>query len=551
MKRPVAALAAVLLAAAACRTGTQPRGPSLPEPVPAKATSKPPSPYVTMRVRQANDILVAARAAALEGDAGELAVCQFALAEMLAQNRELVAQTPVLTVLASDAIRELDRLAAAVEAQQENGDDDETEEAGADAVPTELEPAAAGHVAEIQNRTGKAMFDLPVVVNADVTALIDFYTGRYRERFEASLERGANYLPYIREELHKASLPEDLAYLPLIESGFNPKARSRARAQGLWQFIKGTARLYDLRVDTVIDERNDPFLATQAAIHHLQDLYGMFGDWELVLAAYNSGAGRVQRALARTKNGTDFWSVRRNLPRETRNYVPAMWAALVVAKSPEAFSFPRFEERTTCLDRVAVSGALDLEVLADRTGIPVEELAAVNPALVRRLTPADGTYQLAVPCGFGTCASETLAAIPEQERVKKVLYVVKKGDTPSSIAKRYGSSVDALVAANSSRILHSLKVGETVIVPKLGVPPPEGTPTRQARRTASTKGSAKPPARVASSPAKNGAQQYVVRQGDTLYDIARRHGTTTAELQRLNKIQGTRIHPGDVLVVAD
>lgn len=548
MKLTAAALATLTLAAAACRTPTSPSQTILPEPIPARVSVQEPSAETMARIRQADEVLGEARTAALAGDSDEFAACEAVLTELLCREGELITGSPGLTALAIDAIAELDRLADALAQQQENGsgeESDEGEEAESEAVPADLEPVGRDRIAEIQGRAAKEVFSLPVVINEDVTALIDFYTGRHRERFAASLQRAADYLPFIRDEMRKASLPEDLAFLPLIESGFNPRARSRARAQGLWQFMKGTARLYELRVDSVVDERNDPYLATHAAVRHLQDLWSLFGDWELVLAAYNSGAGRVQRAMARSKGGTDYWSLRRHLPRETRNYVPAMWAALVVAKSPEAFDFQVVEGKPLCLERIPVTGALDLEVLAERTGIPVDELDALNPALVHRLTPAHGTYQLAVPCGFGPCAAETLAAIPTSERIQRVLYTVKKGDTPSGIARRFGSTVNALVAANSPRILRNLKVGATLVVPRSGVPTKErATSRRTTSRLASGKKSTRPGEMTA-------PRQYVVRKGDTLYDIARRYGTTAAALQRRNKLSSTRIHPGKVLIISD
>jgi membrane-bound lytic murein transglycosylase D len=541
----VRALALLCLAATACRTAQAPPT-KLEEPVPARTTAELRRDYLATRVEQTADLLGRARTAAVSGDSVEFADCELVLMDMVARDREEIASSPELSALASETIHEMTRLAAAMTPLQD--DEGEDEEEPTEAVPAEIEPAPEARVAAVASALIPGRFDLPVTVNADVTALIDFYSGRYRERFALALQRSADYLEPIREELRRAELPEDLAYLPLIESGFSTRARSRAHAQGMWQFMKGTAKLYELRVDTVIDERNDPYLATHAAVRHLQDLHAMFGSWDLVLAAYNSGAGRVQRAIARSRNGNDYWSIRKNLPRETRNYVPAMWAALIVAKNPEAFGFVRTPSSPLCLERVRIDGAMDLDVLADNLGIPGDLLQELNPALVRRLTPADGRYELALPCGWATGAADTIAAIPEGARVRKVLHVVAKGDTPSGIARRYGSTVDALVAANGTRILRSLRVGDTVTVPRLGIPPREPA----ARRTRAT-ASATSPRMSSGSPRTTtrtvDGTQYVVRQGDTLYEIARRFGTSTAELQRRNNLKGSRIHPGDVLVV--
>jgi membrane-bound lytic murein transglycosylase D len=549
MRRAQSVLVVMCFAAAACRSVKTPAPRQLEAPVQARSVAEIRQDYVTGRIHRAADLLGNARTAAVSGDATEFADCEAVLMEMVAEDRDLIASSPELASLAADTIHEMARLSAAMTPAEE--DEGEDEEVASDAVPAEIEPAADARVAAVQKAMVPGLFDLPVIVNADVTSLIDFYTGRYRERFGQALGRSTDYIEFIREELRQAEMPEDLAYLPLIERGFLASVRSRARAQVMWQFMKGTAKLYELRVDSIIDERNDPYLATRAAIRHLEDLHDMFGSWELVLAAYNSGAGRVQRAIARSKNGSDYWSIRKNLPRETRNYVPAMWAALIVAKNPEAFSFPRLASTPLCLDRVRIEGAVDLDVLAQSTGIPADLLQGLNPALLRRLTPADGKYELAVPFGFAVCVRDTVAAIPVEERVRKLLHVVVRGDTPAKIARRYGSSVDALMAANGARALRSLKVGDTVTVPRLGMPSREQSPRRA---TAQSNAAAKPQRRAGTqaapgAPTDKAGRRYVVRQGDTLYDIARRFGLSSKDLQRRNGMTSSRIHPGDVLAV--
>ncbi|HPC82775.1 MAG TPA: LysM peptidoglycan-binding domain-containing protein [Thermoanaerobaculaceae bacterium] len=531
MLRAVALPAALVLCLAACRSAQPPR-----------VVPPPPGPVVvaepdrTAELRDEIDgLLLAAREAQERGDLTEAEDCHTAAIERLLRARREAGDGDEIEDMLADLLEEL-------EAYWDNGEGS----------PGEVEipepgPVPPEAVAAALDRARGEQFDLPVVINPEVTSLIGFYTGTYRERFTLALERAARYLPFIREELRRAGMPLDLAYLPMVESAFNPKARSRARAQGLWQFMAGTGKLYDLKVNGLVDERNDPYLATTAAVRHLGDLHAMFGDWELALAAYNSGAGRVTRALKRGKGSTDFWSLRRHLPRETRNYVPAMWAALVVAKNPEAYGFPRFEERPECLGRVPVEGALDLEVLAERVGVGVEQLAELNPALTHRLTPAEGRYQLAVPCGQEEAYAAAVAAIPPGERVRQFLHVVRKGDTPSAIARRYGSTVEAIVAANRLRNPRALRVGQTLVVPRApgGVASPQ-RPAARANESGGPRG-AKKPTPPSAGPA---AGRYVVKPGDTLYDIARRHGTTVAELKRLNNLGTSLIKPGDVLVVA-
>ena len=471
-------------------------------------------------------LLTSAREAVSQGDSVGFRDCEAAVFEILERAPELGVCTSDCPPYRDDVLDEIARLADQAEEDEENAEEP----------PPEPQPVPQEHVAELNEKARLAEYDLPIVVNGEVSSLIDFYTGRYRERFIAALERASHYLPFIRAELVRANLPQDLAWLPLVESAFNPRARSRARAQGLWQFMSGTARLYDLHCDSLVDERNDPYLATQAAVRHLSDLHGMFGSWDLALAAYNCGAGHVQRALQRAKGNKDFWTVRRYLRRETRNYVPALWAVVVVTKDPAAYGLPKFEEKPACVARVAVEGALDLEVLAERAGLDSEDLASLNPALTRRLTPANASYQLGVPCGLESHIAQAMASIPESERVRRFLYIVKKGDTPGTIARRYGSTPDAILAANGLKSARSLRIGQTLIVPRGPV-----LATERRNPAAAQRSRKDPP-----SP----QEKYVVRPGDTLFKIARRFGTSTEELQKRNNLPDTTIRPGDVLLLS-
>ena len=527
MIRRVVLAVGLAAALAACRSASPPA-----QPAQGSAPGRPANGKKTIEAPRPNDpraevdaLLAAAQDAVVRGEVEEFHDCEAAIFHTLLQSPEIASQSSECRSYLDDVLDELTRLAEQVE------DGDVGEEP-----PPEPQPVPEERVAEVQEKARAAHFDLPVVVNQEVTSLIDFYTGRYRERFIAALQRGAPYLPYIREQLRQANLPEDLAYLPLVESAFNTRARSRARAQGMWQFMAGTAKLYGLRCDGLVDERNDPYLATQAAVRHLSDLYANFASWELALAAYNSGSGRVQRAVRKAKGNTDFWTVRRYLRPETRNYVPALWAVVVATKDPAAYGLPPIEEKPVCIARVPVEGALDLDVLAERGRLDGDELAELNPALTRRLTSAVGSYQLAVPCGREEQVTEVIASIPQAERVRRYLHVVKAGDTPGAIARRYGSTVDAILAANGIRNPRSLRIGQTLVVPRGPVGPP-------------ARAGAKPRPGVEKVAAAV-PDRYVVRPGDTLYGIARRFGTSTEELQRRNGLQDSTIRPGDVLLLA-
>jgi len=530
MSRTPAAAALLLGALAACRSvaPAKPQTASRPAPAPAPAEAAAATQQDALQdFRDGVDtLLLSAENAAVSDEPEEFRDCEALVYQALARSPELSADAGDFNAYAADVMDELRQLG-----EQLDEDEEDTEEP-----PPEPQPVPEARVAEAQAEASRERFDLPVIVNPEVTSLIDFYTGRYRDRLIAALERASHYLPFIRAELTRAKLPADLAYLPLVESAFNPKARSRARAQGLWQFVTGTARLYDLHCDGLVDERNDPYLATQAAVHHLADLYASFNSWELALAAYNSGAGRVQHAIQRARGETDFWKIRRFLPRETRNYVPAMWAALVVTRNPGAYGLPVFEDKPLCLARVPVEGALDLEVLAERGKLDLDELAEINPALVRRMTPTRGSYQLAVPCGREQQTAELIAAIPPADRIRRFLHVVKSGDTPSSIARRYGSTVEILMAANNLRSPRSLRVGQTLVVPRsvAGITAARVRPARQVTVAAA---------------APRHPERYVVRRGDTLAKIARRFGTSADELRRANNLADTTIRPGEVLVL--
>ena len=490
-------------------------------------------------------LLESAHDAATGGQADAARGCESAVYAALARCSQAAVDDPLV---ATYVARVLDDLAIISELA-DGGEDDEllAEAANLEEAPPEPLPVSPDQLVAEREKAREASFDLPVVVNAEVASLIEFYSGSYRTRFAAAMERASRYLPYIREELRRARLPLDLAYLPFVESAFNPRARSRAHAQGLWQFMAGTARLYGVHCDRLVDERNDPYLATRAAVAHLADLHAMFGDWELALAAYNSGPGRVQQALRRAKGTTDdFWMLRRYLPRETRNYVPALWAVLVIAKNPAAYGFAPIVERPECLGRVKVAGALDLQVLAEHATVDVELLADINPALIHGMTPMGGSYQLAVPCGQEQRFATVIAAIPFDRRVRSFTHVVAPGDTLSAIARRYSSSIETVAAANGVRNPRSLRVGQTLVIPRHAGA--AKNPTQAANRRSA--GAARPGQAASTASTRTAAQRaerYRVQRGDSLYSIARRFGLSVDRLKGINGLTSNIIKPGQWL----
>lgn len=444
------------------------------------------------------------------------------------------------------------------------------------------EPVARGE--------GLPQSDLPLVLNGPVEHFLEMFTNpnEYRSRISKGLQRGGPYLSMIRASFRSAGLPEDLAYLPLIESAYSTRARSRARAYGMWQFIAPTARLYGLQISPLLDERCDPERATQAAVAHLADLHAQFGDWYLALAAYNSGAGNVRRAIRRARSH-NFWKIRRFLPRETRNYVPAFIASVIVAKDPTKFNFEPMREDPLEFDAIEVPDAVDLQFLSTKLDIPLDELRNLNPAVRRDLTPARRKTRVRLPKGTRQEAEALLASVPRSKWAPRLIHTVRKGDSLYAIARRYGSTVASIRRANG---LHRnlIRPGQSLVVPRLGLV--RRRSVRHLRKTsagartyivrpndtlwdiARSFGVSVKRLRVANglgrhsvirpsdrlripavSPKAHRARRrmpafhrsYTVRRGDTLFEIALRFGTSVRALRRANGLRGSRIHPGDVL----
>ena len=377
-------------------------------------------------------------------------------------------------------------------------------------------------------------YELPLDRNEKVDRWVRYFQTEIHERFSTYLARLGTYGPMIQERLRAAGLPQDLLYLALIESGMNPRAYSRARAAGIWQFIRGTGRLYGLRVDYWVDERRDPFKATDAAIAHLSDLYDEFGSWYLAAAAYNAGAGRVRRAIARTGRD-DYWALTngRSLRLETRNYVPKMIAAALIAKNPERYGFHHVvPEPPWEFDLAEVPDATSMDVLAEAAEVDEAVIRDLNPEYLRHVTPPDRRVTIRVPVGKAEVFRVNYANIPPDKRVTWLIHVVTRGQTLGQIARRYGTSVTAIRAANGNVNPRRLQIGQKLVVPR------SAGPTRVASSAGrSTQGTSAGPTTI------------TVRRGDTLWSIARRHGVSTTELMRLNNLNSTTIHPGDRLTV--
>ncbi len=311
--------------------------------------------------------------------------------------------------------------------------------------------------------------DVPIPQNERVLAYVELFQGRLRDYIQESLTRGTKYLPMIQEVFRAEGLPLDLAYIPVIESGFKTNALSKASAKGPWQFMRATATEQGLKTDWYVDERSDPVKATIAAARYLKILRNLFdGDWHLVLAAYNGGLGRLQRAMKRSGED-DFWALTtstRYLPRETREYVPLILAAIIVAKNPSQYGFDIKAEGPITFDKVVVPRAIDLRRAAEWTGRSIDEIQALNPELRRWTTPVKAEYELKVPEGTAGLFNERLASASPGELVALTWYTVKKGETIATIARKIKVSRVDLAEANQLSTKSKIRAGQSLVVPR-------------------------------------------------------------------------------------
>ncbi|MFQ5959967.1 MAG: transglycosylase SLT domain-containing protein [Candidatus Methylomirabilales bacterium] len=305
-------------------------------------------------------------------------------------------------------------------------------------------------------------YDVPIEITPKVQAYVELFSTEKRDQIAAALERSGQYLPMMRQIFAEKGLPQDLVNLAYIESAFKVYAYSRARAVGIWQFIRGTGRKYGLKRNWWVDERRDPVKATMAAAEYLSDLYALFESWPLAIAAYNAGEGKVLKATRRQKT-TNVWKLR--LPRETKFYVPAFMAMTIIAKDPEAYGFSQPVERPWEVDQVSVSEATDLRLLAKAAGVSTEELRHLNPELRRLVTPPQGRYLLNLPAGSEDTFRAALARLPRVRRVGWQRHRIRRGEALSTIARRYGTTVATLMEMNRLKSPHRIRAGTRITVP--------------------------------------------------------------------------------------
>jgi membrane-bound lytic murein transglycosylase D len=410
--------------------------------------------------------------------------------------------------------------------------------------------------------------DIPIPLNEKVLSYIELFQGRLRDFLATGLDRGAGYLPMIQNVFRAEGLPLDLAYIPLIESAFKPSALSHKEAKGMWQLMAGTALENGLKRDWYIDERADPEKATRAAAKYLHTLYNMFDDWHLALASYNGGPGRVQRAMSKY-NMDDFWqlsSAQQRLPRETREYVPMILAAIIIAKNPTQYGFEVASPTAVNYEKVMLPRAMDLRRVAEWCGRPIDEIQSLNPELRRWTTPVrNAEYEVKVPAGTGDRLRERLRTATAGELAALNWYRVKKGESIASIARKLSVSRTDLAEANSLTVKAQVRAGQELIVPRAPAtllnarvdrPAPQKEKVATAVADATGTDSAEDRVSVKRASAESDSDDtpgsrvtYRVKRGDTLFSIARAFETSVEALRNLNRLHGDHISPGDRLTI--
>jgi membrane-bound lytic murein transglycosylase D len=563
--RPVLALAALVVAVTACAPKAPPR---LPVPAPAPAAVAPARPLPPPPPPQDPIVsLIAASQGHFDTGQRELTIghldrarAEFDLAIDVLLQSEYGARYD--SRLREHFDRLVDRISAYEVTALAAGDgftEKRYDPASIDALLEESTFPAAAPSPETKQAVASDLaataHDISIPLNARVLTYIELFQGRLRDWFTIGLKRSARYLPMVQNVFRAEGLPLDLAYVPIIESAFNPNAVSRARAKGIWQFMAGTATENGLKRDWYIDERADPEKATQAAASYLHTLASAFsGDWHLALASYNGGPGLVQRACKRTRLN-DFWSLTdksSTLPRETREYVPMILAAIVIARNPAQYGFDLPLEPPAEYDKLKLSRPVDLRRIAEWTGSTVADIRELNPELRRLTTPVRyPDYEIKVPKGFAKAIEERLADLSPADTAALNWYTVKKGDTLTTIARTLRVSRTDLADANYLSSRAGVMPGQTLVVPMEPTVLLTGRPDRPIPLAESRQvGVSNRPERAPTAEPSQGVKLvYEVKPGDTLSSVAKVHRTTVAALKAWNHLNGDILMPGARLMI--
>jgi len=406
----------------------------------------------------------------------------------------------------------------------------------------------SGFLARLSGKRG-VTYDIPVVWNDRVKRALLFYMKTRKGIFDRWLYRAGYYMPVMKQMFADSGLPRDLAHLPIIESGFNPHAYSRAHAAGIWQFIPSTGKAYGLRQNYWIDERRDPVKSTGAAIRYLNKLYGDFNNWHIALAAYNCGENGMARSINKAGGVNDYWAL--SLPKETMNYVPLFLAAMVIAKNPDVFDFEFPDIGVFNPDTVFVNDCIQMKTIADGIGVTLDTLTMMNPHILHWCTPPDmKDIRVYLPKGYAGKFKAFYDSLPDEKKTKFYRYTVKSGDNLLQIAKNFRVSVDALRDINQIKN-NSVAVGKYVIIP---VPVNETVPAHLAA-SLNTVERERPGRRGRGGRVQSGSRSqgggavtsrtgqkitYKVRAGETLYSISNTFNVPVKDLLAWNYLANPR-----------
>ncbi|GAB2615931.1 lytic transglycosylase domain-containing protein [Belliella aquatica] len=411
---------------------------------------------------------------------------------------------------------------------------------------------------QVAQRIKEMETEMPFELNDRIFSFINYFVVRNRDYARMVMEREATYFPLFEKVLADHNMPDDIKYLAIIESGLNPRAKSRVGAMGLWQFMPATGRMYNLQANIDIDDRMDPELSTDAAAKYLKSLYNMFGNWELALAAYNCGPGNVRKAIRRSGGKKTFWGVYDYLPRETRSYVPQFQAMMYILRNTHEHNL-FLEEPTYAMsyEKIKFNQELDLEQLAQVTGVCVEDLELLNPSIKNRLIPSSHKHiALNVPAAKAALISENYQIFKDDvtltdERIVAlrtakliepaisageatgtlITYKVRSGDVLGSIAQRHGTSVTNIKNLNNLQS-NTIRVGQSLQIYSNNTSASTPTVTKAIATT------------------ETGSKVYTVQPGDSLWLISKKlSGVTIDEIKKLNNLNSNQIKPGQKLII--
>jgi len=415
--------------------------------------------------------------------------------------------------------------------KQGNGFEAKAEPSPADVASDVTFAVDPNFVAKAKADLATTKSDLPLVVNDYVAAYINFFanTQKGHNTLLHSFQRGGRYKAMIERVMAEEGVPQDLIYLAVAESGFNPRAvgpstRSGGRAGGMWQFMPTGS--YGLVRNSYVDERFDPEKSTRAYARYMKFIYNQLGDWYLSMAGYDWGSGNVQRAVQKT-GYADFWELykRNNLPAETKNYVPEILAAIIIANHPTQYGFDDVTlDPPVLTDTVTINYSVDMHLVSDIVKAPMEEMTALNPSLLRPVTPPDTAFDLHLPAGTAALFQEAIARVPEAKRTAWRYHRLQQGETLAAVAQKYRVTAADLTEVNQLKEGDALEGVEALVIPTA----PAAAPSMRATTL-----------------------MYTARKGDTLITIADRFGVSLDQLRRWNKLTGSRVEPGKRLHVGD